>query len=316
MTRKTLAASAALLGLGLIAATHWRMAAREQAALAAHPPTGQFVTVEGLQVHLQVAGSGPDLVLIHGANGNLREFTFALMDRLSDRYRVIAVDRPGLGYSDPLPDADATVAGQARVLRAAVAQIGVENPLVLGQSYGGTVALAWALQDMPAGLILVSAPSLPWPGELDPWYRMTASAIGRATLVPLASAFVAQSYVRRAIDGVFAPQTVPEGYADHLGIDLTLRRQSMAVNALQINALRPEVEAMQQDYPRLTLPVELVHGDADTIVPLSIHSQPLMALIPNGALTVLKNAGHMPHHTHPEDVIAAIDRAALRAGLR
>ncbi|MFN3723921.1 MAG: alpha/beta fold hydrolase [Paracoccaceae bacterium] len=316
MTLKTLAASAALIGLGLIAATQWRLSARVAQAQQSHPPTGQFVTVEGLRVHLQVAGSGPDLVMIHGANGSLREFTFALMDQLSDRYRVIAVDRPGLGYSDPLPDNDATVAGQARILRLAVAQIGVENPVVLGQSYGGTVALAWALQAPPAALVLVSSPSLPWPGELDPWYRITASALGRATLVPLASAFVAQSYVRRAIDGVFAPQTPPPGYADHLGIDLILRRDSMAANAMQINSLRPQVEVMQHDYPTLTLPIELVHGDADTIVPLHIHSAPLVDLLANGALAVLPGVGHMPHHTHSAEVIAAIDRAATRAGLR
>ncbi|MFN7223510.1 MAG: alpha/beta fold hydrolase [Paracoccaceae bacterium] len=316
MTRKTLAVSAALIGLGLIAATQWRLSAREQAALAAHPPTGQFVTVEGLRVHLQVTGTGPDLVLIHGANGNLREFTFAMMDRLSSRYRVIALDRPGLGYSDPLPDADASVGSQARILRGAVGQITDGNPLVLGQSYGGTVALAWALQAPPAALILVSAPSLPWPGALDPWYRVTASALGRATLVPLASAFVAQSYVRSAIDGVFKPQEPPAGYADHLGIDLTLRRASLATNVMQINGLRPEVVAMEKDYPSLTLPIELVHGDADAIVPLHIHSQPLMALLPNGNLTVVAGAGHMPHHTHAEVLIDAIDRAAARAGLR
>lgn len=316
MTLRTLAASAALLGLGLMAATQWRLSAREQAARAAHPPTGQFVMVDGVKVHMQVAGSGPDLVMIHGANGNLREFTFALMDQLSSRYRVIAVDRPGLGYSDPLPDSDVSVAGQARVLRAAVAQIGAENPLVLGQSYGGTVALAWALDHPPAGLVLVSAPSLPWPGELDPWYRITASPLGRMTLVPLASAFVAQSYVRSTIDKVFAPQSAPAGYAEHLGIDLTLRRASLEATVTQINALRPQVQAMKSDYPRLTLPIELVHGDADTIVPLRIHSQPLMHLIPNGNLTVLPGVGHMPHHTHPQEVIDAIDRAASRAGLR
>ena len=316
MTRKILAASVALLGLGLIAGVQWRLSAREAAAEAAHPPSGQFVTTGAGRVHLHVAGSGPDLVLIHGANGNLREFTFALVDRLSDRYRVIAVDRPGLGYSDPLPGRDATVAGQAAALRQAVAQIGVENPIVLGQSYGGTVALGWALQQPPAALVLVSAPSLPWPGELDPWYRITASALGRATLVPLASAFVTEGYVRRAIDGVFAPQTPPAGYADHLGLDLTLRRGSMSVNAMQINALRPQVEAMQEQYAGLTLPVELVHGDSDSIVPLHIHSQPLAQILPNGALTVLPGVGHMPHHTHPDAVIAAIDRAAARAGLR
>lgn len=316
MTRKILAASAALIGIGVMAATTARLSARDHAAQASHPPTGQFVTVEGLQVHLQIAGSGPDLVMIHGANGNLREFTFALMDQLSDRYRVIALDRPGLGYSDALPDHDSSVAGQARVLRQAVAQIGVQDPIVLGQSYGGTVALAWALQAPPAALVLVSSPSLPWPGELDIWYRVTASAIGRATLVPLASAFVSHSFVRRAVDGVFAPQAAPAGYADHLGIDLILRRGSMGTNAFQINDLRPQVEVMQHDYPRLTLPIELVHGDADTIVPLQIHSGPLMQVIPNGNLTVLEGVGHMPHHTHPDAVIAAIDRAATRAGLR
>lgn len=316
MILKILAVSAALIGLGIMAATQWRLEARDQSARAMHPPTGQFVTVDGLQVHVQVEGAGPDLVMIHGANGNLREFTFALMTQLSGRYRVIAVDRPGLGYSDALPENDASVAGQARILRQAVSQIGVTNPLVLGQSYGGTVALAWALQEPPAALVLISSPSLPWPGELDIWYRITATRIGRTILVPLASAFVAQDYVRRAIDGVFSPQSPPSGYADHLGIDLTLRRISMATNIMQINALRPQVEKMQINYPALTLPIELVHGDADTIVPLHIHSGPLMELIPNGNLTVLEGAGHMPHHTHPEAVITAIDRAATRAGLR
>ncbi|MFN4130469.1 MAG: alpha/beta fold hydrolase, partial [Paracoccaceae bacterium] len=205
MTRKILAASAALIGFGVSAVTQGRLAARDHGARLSHPPTGQFVSVDGLKVHLQVAGSGPDLVLIHGANGNLREFTFALMDRLADRYRVIAVDRPGLGYSDPLPDNGASVAEQARVLRRAVAQIGTQNQIVLGQSYGGTVALGWALQAPPAALVLVSSPSLPWPGKLDAWYRITATPFGRATLVPLASALVAHSYVRRAIDGVFSP---------------------------------------------------------------------------------------------------------------
>ena len=47
-----------------------------------------------------MTGEGPDVVLIHGAFGSLRDFTFDLSDRLSERYRVIAFDRPGLGYTD------------------------------------------------------------------------------------------------------------------------------------------------------------------------------------------------------------------------
>ena len=57
------------------------------------------MTVEGLRIHAVVAGSGPDLVLIHGASGSARDFTFGLLPELADRYRVIAFDRPGHGWS-------------------------------------------------------------------------------------------------------------------------------------------------------------------------------------------------------------------------
>jgi pimeloyl-ACP methyl ester carboxylesterase len=66
----------------------------------------------------------------------------------------------------------------------------------------------------------------------------------------------------------------------------------------------------------LTLPVELVHGDADTIVPLTIHSVPLSKILPNVHLTVLPGTGHMPHHAQAQAVVAAIARAAAHARLR
>ena len=316
MRWKTLAASFALLGLGVAGAAAWRLSEREAQALADNPPTGRFVTVEGQKVHLREQGSGPDLVLIHGASGNLRDFTMGLSDRLAEHYHVITLDRPGLGYSDPMKDGDSSLGGQARILRGAVAQLGVTQPIVLGQSYGGAVALAWALQEKPAALVLVSAVSMPWPGTLDPWYRLTSSPLGRITLIPLVAAFVPESYIKKAVEGVFAPGSPPEDYARRLGVGLTLRRSALAATVSQINDLRPEVVKMQADYPSLIMPVELVHGDADTVVPLAIHAQELRPLLPDAILTVIPGAGHMPHHTHPDVVIAAIDRAAARARLR
>ncbi len=309
-----LAASLFIAAATLAGVTHWRASAREAAAEAAFPPTGQFVTVDGQRLHYEMAGSGPDLVMIHGASGSLRDMTFALRDRLTDRYRVTVVDRPGLGHSDPLPQplTEGSLAAQARVIKAAMAQLGVTDPVVLGQSYGGAVALAWALQGGPRALVLVGSPSLPWPGTLDPWYRVTSTAVGRALAIPLASAFVPKSYIAAATTAVFAPDPVPAGYEAHLGTALTLRRQTLAANTAQINALRAELVTMEQHYPTLTLPVELIHGTADTIVPLHIHSTPLAQLLPNVTLTVIDGAGHMPHHSHSQTVIDAIDRAALR----
>lgn len=319
MRLKRLARSVTLIAAvaaAATAATLYRAATREARALADHPPEGQILTVNGQRVHVLVQGSGPDLVLIHGASGSLRDFSFDLIDRLSPRYRVIAFDRPGLGNSDPLPDGDASLAGQVAVLKAAADQLGATRPLLVGQSYGGTVALSWALDHPAAALVTIGSPSLPWPGTLDPWYRLNETALGRAVLIPLAAAWVPESYVESAVTAVFAPQPVPAGYLAHLGTDLTLRRSALAANVQQINSLRAQVVAMEPRLSTLTLPFEMVHGDADTIVPLSIHSAPLAARLPNAHLTVLHGVGHMPHHADPEAVLAAIDRAAARAGLR
>jgi pimeloyl-ACP methyl ester carboxylesterase len=314
MTLKRLATSFLIAALGLAGVTLWRASAREAAAEAAYPPTGQFVTVNGLRLHYEIAGTGPDLVMIHGASGSLRDLTFGLRDRLTDRFRVIVVDRPGLGHSDPLPEI--SLAAQARHIKAGMAALGVADPVVLGQSYGGAVALAWALDadktGGPKALVLVGSPSLPWPGKLDIWYRVTSNPLGRAIAVPLASAFVPDTYVRAATVGVFAPDPVPDGYDAWLGAALTLRRGTLAANVAQVNALRDELVTLAPRYPGLTLPVELIHGTADTVVPLDIHSEPLSQLLPNVTLTVIPGAGHMPHHAHQDQVIAAIDRAALR----
>lgn len=310
MTLKRLATSFLIAAVALAGITHWRASAREVAAKAANPASGQFVTVDGKRLHYEMKGTGPDLVMIHGASGSLRDLTFSLRDRLTDRYRVTVVDRPGLGHSDPLDDT--SLLAQARLIKAGVAQLGVTDPIVLGQSYGGSVALAWALEGGPKALVLVSSPSMPWPGKLDIWYRVTSSPVGRALAIPLASAFVPDSYIRSAIDAVFAPDPVPQGYGDFLGTPLTLRRETLAANVAQVNSLRAELVTMEPRYPKLTLPVELVHGTADTIVPLQIHSAPLSHLLPNATLTVIPGAGHMPHHAHADLVIEAIDRAALR----
>lgn len=310
MTWKRLAASVLIALATLAGVTHWRASARETAAEAAYPPSGQFVTLGGKRLHYEIKGNGPDVVMIHGASGSLRDLTFSLRDRLTERFRVTVVDRPGLGHSDPTDDT--SLLAQARFIKAGVAQLGVKDPIVLGQSYGGAVALAWALDGGPKALVLVASPSMPWPGKLDIWYRATSNPVGRALAVPLASAFVPDSYVRSAIDAVFAPDAVPPGYDDFLGTPLTLRRETLTTNVTQVNTLRAELVTMEPRYPSLTLPVELIHGSADTIVPLQIHSGPLSLRLPNASLTVIPGAGHMPHHSQADEVIAAILRAALR----
>jgi pimeloyl-ACP methyl ester carboxylesterase len=295
------------------AAASRRVKAREARAERDYPALGRLIEVEGCRIHAVTEGTGPDLVLLHGASGNLREFTWRLMDRLTPRFRVTTFDRPGLGWSDAIANG-ADPRAQARVLRRAARRIGIEAPLVLGQSYGGAVALAWAL-DAPetAGLILVAGAAMPWSGPLGAWYRLTANPLANRALIPLVTAFASRRRVIRTIAEVFAPDPVPAGYAEASGAALALRRATMRENAAQVNGLLPHLRAMAPLYPRLALPIEIVHGSADTIVPLATHSEPLLKAVPSARLSRLDGAGHMPHHSHPEAVLAAIHRAAARA---
>ncbi|MCA8883547.1 MAG: alpha/beta hydrolase [Rhodobacteraceae bacterium] len=316
-------AGLAALGIGSAFGVSTLADRREKAAEIDFPPLGKILDVNGVPVHAVVQGAGPDLVLIHGAGGNLRDFTFSMVGKLASRYRVIAFDRPGHGYTGRMPGPFKEGRGespreQARLLQQAARQLGASRPLVLGQSFGGAVAMGWALEDpdMTAGLIVVSGATMPWPDDLKATYKVNASPAGAAVVVPVLTATLTQSFLETILTTIFTPDPVPEGYEAHFGLPLSLRRGTMRANARQIVELKPQVTAMSADYGSITAPIAVLHGDLDTIVPLETHAHALMPLLSNAELTEFPGAGHMPHHSHEAEVIAAIDRTAYRAGLR
>lgn len=290
---------------------------RERRAVHDFPPEGQILDVGGTRVHAVVLGAGPDLVLMHGASGNTRDMTFSLAPRLDERYRVIVFDRPGLGYTERLNSKGATLIQQATLLRAAAQQLGANKPIIMGQSYGGAVALAWAAHfpDDVAALIPVAAASNTWDTGLGLFYEVTSSVLGQALVVPLITAFVPQSAVKSSVEAVFAPQDAPKGYSEKIGAPLTLRRVSLSANANQRAGLLGEIKELVPLYGQITAPTEIVHGTADTTVGLEIHSEKLVQQISGAVLTRLPGIGHMVHHVAEDEVVAAIDRAAKRAGL-
>ncbi|MEO0486628.1 MAG: alpha/beta hydrolase [Pseudomonadota bacterium] len=323
MAVKTLILLALLAGAGVLG-VRAIAAANERAAEAAYPPEGQFVMADGVRMHAVVRGDGPDVVLIHGAGGSSRDFTFALMDQLAPTYRVIAIDRPGQGWSGRKPgysiwsrDAESPQ-DQARLLQATAAALGADAPIVVGHSFGGAVAMAWALErpENLSGIVMLAGVSNEWEGGVGQFYNITASPIGGALLNALAVAFVPQSYIDASVAGTFAPQDPPAGYADHFGPRMTARREPLRANGRQVHGLKPHIIDMVPGYGAIDVPLEIIHGDADTIVPLTVHSVPLSTQVPGANLTVLEGVGHMPHHVDPDATLAAIDRAATRAGLR
>lgn len=309
------------IAIALVVATllvRLRARRKEAQANADWPPEGQMLDVGGVLVHAVVMGEGPDLVLIHGTAGNWRDMTLTLAPMLATRYRVIVFDRPGLGHTGTPAPGGTSITDQARILADAARQLGAERPLVMGHSYGGTVGLAWAV-DMPdrmAALISVAAPSIPWDSGLSALHKVSSRPLGRALVVPAITAFVSDVQVSKTLDTIFAPQPVPEGYARDVASALSLRRASLTATGQQRANLLGEVRAMEPCYPQITVPVELLHGTEDQVVSHALHSDPLAPRIPGANYVTRPGMGHMLQHVDADAVVAAIDRAAARAGLR
>lgn len=309
----------ALLALSalLAAVTVWRAARNETLAEATYPPAGQFIEVNGTRVHYVDEGEGPVVVLIHGSSGNVNDWTFDMVARLSDRYRVIAFDRPGLGYTQMI-GRNASAADQARLLADAAIALGADAPMVVGHSYGGAVAVAWSVErpDALSGLVILAGATNPWDTGISTYYRFLSHPVAGPIMATVLAAWVPERVVTDSVEGVFAPQSAPEGYGTHFGPGLTLRRFSLLENARQRASLLPQIEAMVPRYAQIPVPTEILHGDADTTVGLRIHSVPLSQQIPEATLTVMDGAGHMPHHADPQAILDAIDRLSARIEAR
>ena len=285
-----------------------------------YPPAGDFIDVGGVRVHYEQMGSGRDVVLVHGASGNTRDMALTLAPVLAKNFRVTLFDRPGLGYTDRLPAADGgpfdvtteSPTEQAELLRNATQALGIEAPIVVGHSFGGAVALAWAsaFPDDLSGLVDLAGAVYPWGGDVDWTYDLIGNPIGHALVPPIIAGLVPESYMRSVTAGVFDPQPMPEGYYDAIGVPLVTRRHSMRANATQVKFLDAHLGEQSALYPRITVPVEILHGDADDTVGLEIHSERLAQTLPDARLTVLQGVGHMLHHSHADEIAEAVARVA------
>jgi len=275
---------------------------------------GQFVEVEGLRLHYRTMGRGPKAVLIHGANGNLRDWTIGPAQVLARTNTLLLFDRPGLGYSERPDRGGANPFVQARLMRAAAAKLGFGKAHVVGHSYGGTVALAWAL-DAPesvTGLLPISAPSQVWDGGVGLIYDVAANPVTGPIFAGLAPGLLGPDAIGDAVKRVFAPQSPPPDYAERIDARLALRPDSLRANARDLTQLKRHVRTMVPRYSELRMPVELVHGDADSVVGATIHSDILARQLPQAGYARLEGIGHMPHHVATDAVAAALSRLNAR----
>ncbi|HCO89675.1 MAG TPA: alpha/beta hydrolase [Alphaproteobacteria bacterium] len=282
------------------------------------PPLGSFVVVDGVRLHYLDSAPGDDerqaIVMVHGASGNLRDFAVSIFDELAQKYRVIAIDRPGHGYSER-PSSDSVDAAwvtpeiQARLIHGAMRQIGVEKPVILGHSWGGAVVLAYALA-FPAdtgGGVVLSGASHPWrskPAFHNRWPAIpVVGDIFVNTLVTPGFKLLSDAAIQRN----FAPNSPPPDYARKIGLPLLARPDNWRANAEDMRNLAGFLAQQKKRYSTIDLPMTIISGDADRSVSPEIHSKRLHEAVPNSRLILLPGVGHAPHHAQSQAVIAAVD---------
>lgn len=282
-------------------------------AEAKYPPVGKIFQVGGQQVHATDQGAGRPVIMIHGASGNVRDFTFDLTDPISQTYRAIAMDRPGFGYSTRSDDADAwRPAAQAAQLRAASRAMGAEKPILVGHSWGASVALAWAL-DAPeevAGVVAVSGAMMPW-GTL----ANIANSLGVNNLIV---DYYNRSMIRRAetggiedfINRAFRPQSPPPGYIDYIGGELSVRDKTVQANGADLANTQTALRELSSRYGDLQVPLEVMHGDRDWLLGFDQHAAGIAQAAPDVRVSRLPGVGHMAHHARPDVLAEAIERIA------
>lgn len=315
--RHPLARPVALAGLGAAALglTALMVSARARKAERDNPPTGRFIDVEGVQVHYAEIGEGDPLVLLHGNGSMLQDFMGSdFVKAAAKHYRVIAFDRPGYGYTERPRSTIWTPAAQAGLLHSALHRIGVSNALVLGHSWGASVAIALALEhpEMVRGLILesgyyygsvradvvlMSGPAVPLVGD-----------ILRYTVSPYAARLLWPMMIRK----LFSPAPVAATF-DAVPPEMAIRPSQLRASAAESALMIPDALAVQGRYGELTMPVAIVAGTGDRMVDVDEQAVRLHRALPNSSLHVTEGGGHMVHHTAPHDVMAAVYAVASGA---
>ncbi len=282
-------------------------------------PIGSVVSFAFGGVHVvdrpAARADAPCVVLVHGAAGNLRDLLHALGGHLAGRFRLIAIDRPGLGFSTRRDPGWSDPRRQAEALDAVLNRLGVDRAIVVGQSWGGAFAAAFALRfpGRVQGLVFVSPASHPWPGGINWYIRLGAIPVIGRIFAELAAMPIGLAMVPCALRNIFGPNDVPPGYRARIGAALVLRPRSSVANCRDVAEFYDHATSMAARYDAIDAPAEIVTGDTDAIVAPAIHAYGLARDMPGARLTVLSGIGHMPQWSAPDAVVAAIERVAMRS---
>lgn len=272
----------------------------------------RFVRVANVRWHVQDLGQGPALLFVHGTGASTHSWR-GLAPRLAARFRVIAPDLPGHGFTRIIGDDRLSLPGMARSLDQLLRALDVRPAVAAGHSAGAAILLRMCLDGRiaPAGFVSLNGALLPFDGLAGRVFPLMANLLFLNPVTPRVFAWRAgdRSRVERLIRDTGSR-------LDREGIDLyqrLFRSPRHVASALGMMA-GWKLDTLLGDLPRLQTPLVLVVGANDRAVPPAT-SRRVQELVSGAELVSLPDLGHLAHEERPAVVADIVVQLARRLGV-
>lgn len=271
----------------------------------------QFISAGGLRWHVQVAGDGPSLLLIHGTAAANHSWGH-LLPLLAERYRVIAPDLPGHGFTSAPKPSRLSLPGMAAAVNALLLRLGASPQVVVGHSAGAAILARMCLNGLMAPRLLISLNGalLPFRGLPGKVLPPAAKLLARSSLVPRIIGHDAKrrGAIERLVDSTGSR-------LDARGVALyRLLVSSPGHVAATIHMMANwDLAPLARDLPRLPCPLLLLTGSQDRTV-LPVEARHVRRLLPRARVQCLDGLGHLAHEEQAETVAQVILSAAEENG--
>jgi magnesium chelatase accessory protein len=255
----------------------------------------RFVFAAGFNWHVQMMGSGPTLLLLHGAGAATHSWR-DVAPILARDFTVIAPDLPGHGFTETPGGDGLSMRGMARGLTALLAKLDANPDLAVGHSAGAAIAMRMALDGrFPRGVISLNGALQPFPGAAGHIFPAMAKLLFLNPVAQQAFAWRAArpGAVARLIESTGS--RIDEAGLRYYGA--LLGTTGHIAGALGMMA-RWDLHALQVDLPGFSRPVTLVAAELDHAVPPKVADS-VHSIIPHSRLIRLPGLGHLAHEESP-----------------
>lgn len=259
----------------------------------------RFLRAGGIDWHVQTAGSGPPLLLLHGTGAATHSWR-DLLPLLTPHFTVIAPDLPGHGFtSRPHAMGLPAMAGHIAALLTA---LDVQPAVLVGHSAGSAIAARLALDSEmpPQAIITLCGALLPFPGVAAAIFPAMARLLFANPFVPQLFSLRARmpGEVRNFLGRTTGSKIGPEAIAHY---ERLFQNADHCAGALSMMAAW-DLAALERELPRLITPTLLLHGEGDKTVSATVSST-VSRRLPRGTYLGLPGLGHLAHEEAPDAIL-------------